>query len=134
MKAWPLLAALISSHLTGRFICILALSPHCVGFWCRLTSIPLGLIAPLQGGTGLRVHFLKPISPAAYRVTTGRKRSSEPHQPATGLTPPTPDPSGKLSTGLANGNWMKLLEEYVSLYQQTPSTPMLVIVEGMVPT
>ncbi|MBQ0742016.1 MAG: phosphate acetyltransferase [Pseudomonas sp.] len=102
------------------------------GFGVGLTSISLGLIRALQR-TGLRVHFLKPIA-QPHPGDTGPERSSELISRTLGLTPPTPLTLPEVEHRLANGQLDEVLEDIISLFQQTAADADVVIVEGMVPT
>ncbi|PCD00910.1 phosphate acetyltransferase [Halopseudomonas pelagia] len=102
------------------------------GFGVGLTSISLGLIRALQR-TGLRVHFLKPIA-QPHPGDTGPERSSELISRTLGLAPPTPLTLPEVEHRLANGQLDEVLEDIISLFQQTAADADVVIVEGMVPT
>ncbi|KRW62645.1 phosphate acetyltransferase [Pseudomonas sp. TTU2014-080ASC] len=102
------------------------------GFGVGLTSISLGLVGALERA-GLKVGFFKPIA-QPHPGDMGPERSSELIARTHGLNSPKPLALSQVEHMLGDGELDELLEEIISLYQQTATDKDVVIVEGMVPT
>jgi len=99
-------------------------------FGVGLTSISLGLVGALERA-GLRVGYLKPIA-QVRREKPGPSRASELIARTHGLSSPQPLQRAEVEKLLADGRLDNLLEQIVSLYQETAQDKDVVIVEGMV--
>jgi len=101
------------------------------GYGAGLTSICLGLVRALDQ-LGIRVAFCKPIAQHG-----GLAQQIDPSllfvNAMQGLTPPDPIPLEKAQRMLANGEIEQLMEEVVTICEESAKDADVLIIEGLVP-
>ncbi|WP_428239905.1 phosphate acetyltransferase [Gynuella sp.] len=96
-----------------------------------LTSVCLGLVRALDR-LGVRVAFCKPIA-QVFGKDIGPERSTHLIRETVGLQPATPLGLTYAQQQMALGHEDQLMEEIISIYQQSSQDADVVVVEGLVP-
>ncbi|AJQ94646.1 phosphate acetyltransferase [Gynuella sunshinyii] len=96
-----------------------------------LTSVCLGLVRALDR-LGVRVAFCKPIA-QVFGKDIGPERSTHLIRETVGLQPATPLGLTYAQQQMALGHEDQLMEEIISIYQQSAQDADVVVVEGLVP-